>query len=73
MKFLLDLGLNKMYIVQELVRFLPGGHDLAEDGKFSDMVSVVIRHDQYLAEDGVIWSVRNRGIQVNIGVFNYRT
>jgi len=64
---------SKMYIGQELVIFLPGGHDLAENGKFSDMVGVVIGHDQDLAEDGEIWCVRNGGIQVNIGVFDYTT
>ena len=52
---------------------LPGGHDLPENGEFPDMVGVVIGYNQDLAEDGVIWSVRNGGIQVNIGIFNYIT
>ncbi|HUV91673.1 MAG TPA: hypothetical protein VMV80_01175 [Anaerolineales bacterium] len=34
--------------------FFPGVHDLPEDSKFSNMISVVVSHDQDFAEDGVI-------------------
>jgi len=47
---------------------LPGGHDLPEDSKFSDVISVVVSHDQDFAEDSLICRVRDRGIQVCIWI-----
>jgi len=52
---------------------LPGGYDLPEAGKFSSMISVVVSHDQDFGEDGAIWSMGIRGIQVILGVIIYRT
>ncbi len=47
---------------------MPGAHDLPEDGKFTDMVSVVIGHNQDFAEDSVIRGMGNRRIEISFRI-----
>jgi hypothetical protein len=46
----------------------PGLHYLPQNGKFPDMIGIVICHQQDLAQDGLPGSMRDRCVQVQRGI-----